>query len=104
MLQKDIATIIGITEDCVTNWENNRNIPQIQFMPKIIKFLGYNPNQCESITLGQKIKKFRVVNGLSLKKFGKLFNVDDSTVLGWEINKIKPRSNIKIKLEKLLEE
>jgi len=38
MLQKEVANIIGVSEDCLANWENDKNIPQIQFMPQIIKF------------------------------------------------------------------
>ena len=55
MLQKDVANVIGVSEDCITNWENNRTIPQIQFMPKIIKFLGYNPNQGITLTSVQNL-------------------------------------------------
>ena len=43
MLQKDVAQMIGVTEDSVTFWENNRAFPSIKHMPKIIDFFGLLP-------------------------------------------------------------
>jgi DNA-binding transcriptional regulator YiaG len=31
LLQKDVARICGVTEDCITNWGKNRSISQIHF-------------------------------------------------------------------------
>jgi predicted transcriptional regulator len=31
LLQKDVARICGVTEDCITNWGKNTSIPQIHF-------------------------------------------------------------------------
>jgi len=39
LLQKDVAKIIGVTEDTITNWENNRTKPYRRFEKSIIKFL-----------------------------------------------------------------
>lgn len=41
--QKDIALQFGVSDDCITYWENKRSEPQIHFYPKIIKFLGFVP-------------------------------------------------------------
>ncbi len=43
LLQKDVAHIIGVTEDCITNWEKNRAIPQKRYKSSIIKFLEIKP-------------------------------------------------------------
>jgi DNA-binding XRE family transcriptional regulator len=32
LLQKDVAKIFGVTEDCIINWEKDRSIPPVQFM------------------------------------------------------------------------
>jgi DNA-binding XRE family transcriptional regulator len=43
MFQKQLANLIGVSEDTITNWENNRAQPHIRNYPKIIEFLGYFP-------------------------------------------------------------
>lgn len=65
LLQKDVAKICGVTEDCITNWEKNRNTPQIQFFPRIIDFLGYMPFEVDLTTLSGKLKAHSYINGLS---------------------------------------
>lgn len=92
LLQKDVAEIIDVSEDCITNWENNRSEPQIRHYPKIIEFLGYNPFPIEESTLGGKIKKYRIENGLSHKNLGMLVGVDSSTICSWENNLTMPSS------------
>lgn len=102
LFQSDVATKIGVSTDTITYCENGRTIPQIQHMPRIIAFLDYNPTPVEGITLGGKIKEFRLRQGLSHKALGKLLGVDSSTVAGWEKGKFKPNRKIQNKLEILL--
>lgn len=45
LFQKEVAEIIGVSEDCITYWENERSIPQKRHLSKITSFLGYNPFQ-----------------------------------------------------------
>jgi len=40
LFQKDVAEILGVCTDTVTNWENNKTEPQIELYPEIIKLLG----------------------------------------------------------------
>ena len=100
--QQDVANQIGISVDCVTYWENERSKPQIQFMPKIIAFLGYNPVPYENVTIGERIKNYRITHGLSHKKLGQLLSVDASTVGSWESNKFKPELDSLNRIEKLI--
>jgi DNA-binding XRE family transcriptional regulator len=39
LLQKDVAVILGVCEDSITFWENNRVVPQIRYQNKIAAFL-----------------------------------------------------------------
>jgi transcriptional regulator with XRE-family HTH domain len=100
LLQKDVANLIGVSEDAVTYWENNRAKPQIQYYPKVIEFLGYFPFKIDTSTLGDKLNEYRLKNGLSQKKVGKLLGVDESTICGWEGNENTP---LEKHLKKLLE-
>ena len=101
LLQKDVAKICGVTEDCITNWEKHRSEPQIQFFPHIIKFLGYWPFDFDTTALPGKLKEYRYMNGLSHKRLGKIVGVDASTVGSWENQKTVPKPNELGKLEML---
>lgn len=40
LLQKEVAEIIGVTEDTITNWENDRCQPYYIYTDKIKSFLN----------------------------------------------------------------
>ena len=41
--QKDLAGLFNTTDDSVNYWENNLKYPSVQFLPKIVQFIGYCP-------------------------------------------------------------
>jgi DNA-binding XRE family transcriptional regulator len=94
LLQKDVARICGVSEDCITNWEKNRNTPQIQYFPHIINFLGYLPFDVDLTTLSGRLKAHRYINGLSQKQLGKILGVDGATVCSWELEENQPHKVI----------
>ena len=102
LLQKDVARICGVSEDCITNWEKNRNTPQIQYYPRISNFLGYLPFDVDLTTLSGKLKAHRNINGLSHKQLGKIVGVDGATVCSWELEENKPHKAILAKLDMML--
>lgn len=99
LFQEDVAKLIGVSTDCITNWENNHGIPQIQFMPAIIEFLGFVPIEIDNDTLGGQMLLYRNLHGLSHRKLGKLIGVDASTIGSWEKGLSIPQKN---KLQNLL--
>jgi DNA-binding XRE family transcriptional regulator len=99
LLQREVAKLIGVSEDSITYWENGRAKPQIQHMPKIIEFLGYNPLEVEEKNLAGKIKNYRLSHGLSHKKFGKLVEVDATTVGACE-NETSPPKDANLEMLK----
>jgi len=44
LLQKELAQKLDISETSIYNWENNRASPSLYLIPKIMKFLGYIPD------------------------------------------------------------
>ena len=102
LLQKDVAVFIGVTEDCVTLWENERSIPQVHHYPKIIDFLGYYPFSEDLNTLGNEIKRYRFIHGLSQNQLGRKIKVDGSTVCNWETGETMPRNQYLDRLQKYL--
>jgi DNA-binding XRE family transcriptional regulator len=94
LLQKDVAKVIGVCEDSITFWENNRHEPSIIYYPKIIEFLGHVPFDGDSSTLSGQIKLYRYLHGLSQEELARILNINESTVFHYENNKHKPSPKI----------
>ena len=81
LFQKDVANTIGVTEDCITNWENNRSVPQISHMPAIIKFIGYEPGiNHDQKGWGKTILSYRQSHGMTRKALAKEIGIDERTL------------------------
>ena len=104
LTQGEVANIIGTKSiDAVRNWELGKGDPQIHYMPEVIKFLGYIPVPVCLDTLGDKVKTFRILRGLSHKAMGQLLNVNSSTIGSWEQNEFLPNKTKLTELNQLLE-
>jgi DNA-binding XRE family transcriptional regulator len=102
LLQKEAAKIIGVSEACITLWENNKSKPYVKYYPKIIKFLGYIPFDIDNSTLGGQIKLYRYLTGLSQEELAIRLNVNESTVFHYEKNSNTPSSKTLTKIEKFV--
>jgi DNA-binding XRE family transcriptional regulator len=102
LFQKDVAYQIGVTEEAVYNWENNRSKPKIYLLPKIIEFLGYVPFELPVETIGDKIIAYRKEHGLSQRKLAELLAVDKTTIRDWERNIHRPCKNLFERINKIL--
>jgi transcriptional regulator with XRE-family HTH domain len=80
LFQAQVASILGVDESTVTNWEKNRTSPTLRSMPKIIDFLGYDPMPRHSETLGEKLLQYRKSCGLSQKELAKRIGIDPATL------------------------
>jgi DNA-binding XRE family transcriptional regulator len=98
--QTQVAKIINVTTDTITNWELNRSEPSLNQIPKIISFLGYSPDINEN-----PIKKYRTKKGISQKKLARILEIDPTTLSRIEGEKGgKVNNRIKVKLNELLKD
>ncbi|HEY3390838.1 MAG TPA: helix-turn-helix transcriptional regulator [Prolixibacteraceae bacterium] len=95
--QPQIAKIINVTTDSITNWELNRVTPTITLIPKIISFLEYTP-----LFNGNKIKQYRIQKGISQKELAEILKIDPTTLSRIEKGSERIRRKVKIKLAYLL--
>lgn len=102
LFQKDVAKMIGVTDCTIYNWENNYSSPKIMFIPKILSFLGYNPEQSRGSSFGDRIIEYRFVSGLSQRKLAEMLSVDQSTLRRWENNTGKPNRESLTNLKAIL--
>lgn len=97
--QDDVALFCQVSKHCVARWENNRHKPQMQYMPRVVEFLGYDPTFPNLETLEGQILQFRNIHGLTYGGMGKLLGMKETTVSDWECGKINPS---KSSLQKLI--
>lgn len=90
LLQRDLAELFGMTELSVTNWENNRNAPDIALYPAIFQFLGYYPFTHETDSINGKFLQVRRCFGLGRQVFAKEYHLDYKTIVKWEETTIPP--------------
>ncbi len=98
LLQKRVAEQIGVDVMTIWNWESNESSPQVQFIPAIIKFLGYNPFTLPD-QYYQRLVFYRQVRGLTQSRLAKIIGIDPKA-LGLSERGRRPLSK---KLVKLLE-
>lgn len=89
LLQKRVAEQIGVHEMTITGWEGNATVPEVRYMPAIIRFLGYNPLPVAS-SLAERLVTARRTLGLSQRKMAAKLGVDPATLMGWEAGRHRP--------------
>lgn len=98
LYQPQVAKIINVTTDSITNWELNRNTPELSYIPKIISFLEYAPE-----IIANPIKKYRLEKGISQKELAKILEIDPTTLSRIEREKGNRINNeIRVRLFELL--
>ena len=91
--QSQVAKIIKVETDTITNWELNRNAPSIKRIQKIISFLEYTP-----LIEDNKIRNYRLQNGLTQRKLAKILLIDPTTLSKIEKGSEKISKKVKEKL------
>ena len=89
--KKQLARRLSVDETTIHNWEDRAVVPAIRFMPRIIEFLGYDPDAYTlPKSLAEHLKAHRKRLGLSQKKLAALLRTDQSNLAGWETGKHRP--------------
>jgi transcriptional regulator with XRE-family HTH domain len=99
LLQKEVAQKLGADKTSIHNWERGHATPSLDFMPRILKFLGYNPFEKEAASFGEKIKTYRRTLGLSQKTLAKRLGIDPTTLARWEREKGRPSKELLEKVD-----
>jgi transcriptional regulator with XRE-family HTH domain len=86
LFQKDVAVAIGVDTNTVTNWEKGHSQPELRFIPRIIEFLGYEPDGSNPVSLGEKVKRYRCLEGISQNVLAQRIGIDPTTLRRLERN------------------
>ena len=83
LLQRQVAEQLGVDKTSIYNWETNRTKPGLEYMPAIIRFLGYNPLP-PADGWPDRLVRCRTVLGISQKESARRIGVDACTLARWE--------------------
>lgn len=89
LLQRQVAEQLEVDKASIYNWETNRTKPGLEYMPAIIRFLGYNPIP-PSDGWADRLVQHRVALGLSQKVAAQRMGVDPCTLARWERGEREP--------------
>jgi transcriptional regulator with XRE-family HTH domain len=89
LLQKEVARRIGVLFESVKNWERGVSKPTTRILPRLIEFLGYNP-QPDPTELPARIAHARSQLGLTQEDMAKALRIHPDTVSRWERGDTKP--------------
>jgi len=101
LLQREVAEIIGVTESSIWNWEHGVE-PELQYNPKIIKFLGYIPFDCPDDTVG-RLGWYKRAMGMNLDHLGEAMGRDPEQLSDWLSGRHYPFRKNREKIELFLE-
>lgn len=90
LLQREVAQRIGVDETTIYLCERDRVKPSLAQIPKIIDFLGRDPFKKETESLGERIREYRRVHGLSQRKLAEQLGVNQTKLAGWERGEHQP--------------
>lgn len=93
LLQIEVATQIGVSENTVWNWEHGTE-PELIHIPAVLELLGYVPWDCPADPIG-RLAYFKKVKGLSFERLGTLMGRDPEQLEDWLSGRVVPcKSNI----------
>ena len=93
--------MLGVSAATVYNWENNRSSPSLLQIPKVIKFLGYDPYTSNE-TFGERIIRARRALGMTQKDLARRLGVDPMTLGYWERGERRPSGEMGKKINGFL--
>ena len=92
LYQRDVAYLLGVSPETVLHWETGQTNPPTRLYPPIVTFLGYDPTP-NPTTDAERLRGWRMANGLSVKSAARQEGVDAATWVGWERGQAPTRAH-----------
>src|SRR5437870_3150074 len=77
------ASASGVDATTLTNWMKKRAQPDLRCLPRVIRWIGYDPRP-EAKTIGGTLVRYREGKGASQRQLANALAVDPSTLARWE--------------------
>jgi len=85
--KKQAAAQLGVTSATITHWESEKTHPQIDEIPAILRFLGYDPFPAPE-TIPERLLAKRRARGWSIREAARHLGVDPTTWGDWERGRV----------------
>ena len=102
LTKAQLSLNLNVSDVTIYLWERNKVRPSLAQIPKIIKFLGRDPFEKEAENLGDRIREYRRVHGLTQKKFADQLGIDQTTLASWERGEHRPTKKLLDKINPIL--
>jgi transcriptional regulator with XRE-family HTH domain len=87
LTKRQLSLRFHVDDTTIYLWERNKVRPSLAQIPKILEFLGQDPFEKKAENLGERIREYRRIHGLTQKKLAEQLGVDQTTLAGWEKGK-----------------
>ena len=102
LTKRQLSLNLNVSDITIYLWEKNKVQPSLAQIPKIIEFLGRDPFAKEAENLGERIREYRRVHGLTQKKFAAQLGIDPTTLASWETGEHQPTKKLFYKIKSAL--
>ncbi len=99
--QQELAKMLGVHAASVRNWEKGRSAIQLDLVPRVLDFLGYDPRPCPR-SRGGRLMWLREREGMSQQELARRIGVDPSSLAQAE-DGLRLRPDIDWRIEAVLE-
>jgi transcriptional regulator with XRE-family HTH domain len=101
LTKRQLSLNLNVSDITIYLWEHNQGQPSIAQIPNVIEFLGRDPFAKEPEKLGDRIREYRRVHGLTQKNLAALIGVDQTTLAGWEKGNHQPNKSLLNHMKKI---
>ena len=82
LAKRQLSLKFHVDDTTIYLWERNKVRPSLAQIPRIIEFLGQYPFEKKAENLGEKLREYRRIHGLTQQKLAERLGVDETTVGG----------------------
>lgn len=101
--QREVARIVGTTVDTIRNWETSRGCPRGYVLSGLTAFVGYDPDDTETDTLGKRLLAWRGARGIRWREAALMLGVGRDTLSSWESGLWRPQKRMRVRAAAFLE-
>jgi transcriptional regulator with XRE-family HTH domain len=94
LTKRQLSLKFNVSDITIYLWERNRVQPSLGQIPKIIEFLGQDPYEKNAEKMGDKIREYRRIHGLTQRRLAVQLGIDPTTLAGWEKGDHRPTKRL----------
>ncbi|MEO1438246.1 MAG: helix-turn-helix transcriptional regulator [Bacteroidota bacterium] len=77
----EVANLLKVHPQTITNWELNHSQPSIEHLPRIIDFIGYDPFEIQGDSIQALILNYQRRVGVGLPTLARRIGIDPGTLI-----------------------